>query len=172
MLYHYRVSSTNATGQSTVSADNSFITPDLPPPPAPLLTAISVSWTNPAKALIVWTTDQAANSTVEWGIDTGYGSTTNNAALLTAHSICISNLAPSTLYHYRVSSTNATGQSAVSADNSFITPDLPVPAPLLSAISVVSSTPTTTVIVLCTAHQATYTTEGGINAAYDGITNN
>src|SRR2546429_417962 len=93
-LYHYRVSSTNATGQSAVSADNSFITPDLPPPPAPLLTAISVSWTNPTKALIVWTTDQAANSTVEWGIDTDYGSITNNSVLVTAHSICLSNLAP------------------------------------------------------------------------------
>src|SRR5437899_1957749 len=166
MLYHYRVSSTNATGQSTVSADNSFITPDLPPPPAPLLTAISVSWTNPAKALIVWTTDQAANSTVEWGIDTGYGSTTNNSALLTAHSICISNLAPSTLYHYRVSSTNATGQSAVSADNSFVTPDLPLPAALLTAISLSSTNSTTAVMIWTTDEAANSTGEWCINTEY------
>src|SRR5204862_91744 len=109
-------------------------TPDLPPPPAPLLTAISVSWPNSTKALIVWTTDQAANSTVEWGIDTDYGSSTNNPVLVTAHSICLSNLAPSTLYHYRVSSTNATGQCSATRRSSYLTPDLPPPpAPLLSA---------------------------------------
>src|SRR5207302_1898121 len=141
-------------------------------PPAPLLTAISVSWTNPTKALLIWTTDQAANSTVEWGIDTGYGSATNSAALVKIGRASSSKMTPSTLYHYRVSSTNATGQSAVSADNSSIAPALPPPpAPLLTAISASWASSTNAMIVWTTDQAANSTVEWGIDTGYGSATN-
>lgn len=91
------------------------------PTEIPLISGINVSFTNSTNATIAWTTDQSASSKVEYGTTTGYGTTTNLATLLTSHSIGISNLTASTTYHYRVSSTNANGQSAVSADQVFAT---------------------------------------------------
>src|SRR5205807_9886250 len=105
---------------------------------------IGVSATKLTDATIVWSTDQGANSTVEWGTTTAYGNTASASVLVTAHSLGVSNLTASTIYHFRVSSTNATGQSAASADNSFVTAtDTTVTgAPLISAIGVSSTNST------------------------------
>ena len=65
--------------------------------------------------------DQRASSTqIDYGTTTAYGNTTTlNASLVTAHSQAVSQLSAATLYHYRVRSTDAAGNTAVSGDNTF-----------------------------------------------------
>jgi hypothetical protein len=82
------------------------------------VTAVSVLSTS---AVIDWTTNVAANSQVEYGTTTSYGlSTTLDSNSVTSHSESISGLAVSTLYHYRVHSSDSAG-SAVSGDFTFTT---------------------------------------------------
>jgi hypothetical protein len=77
-------------------------------------------------ALITWTTDEASNSVVEYGLTASYGSrggdNAENATYVTNHSVSLNGLAANTLYHYRVKSTDASGNSATSGDFTFQTP--------------------------------------------------
>jgi hypothetical protein len=73
-------------------------------------------------ATIVWTTNEGADSQVEYGLTTSYGSsTTVDPSLVTSHSQPVNGLAPSTLYHYRVKSRDGAGNLATSGDFTFTT---------------------------------------------------
>jgi hypothetical protein len=79
-------------------------------------------------ATIAWATDQQASSRVEWGITSALGSTTEETDLaprVTNHSVPVGPLSPGTLYHARVVSTNAAGQTAQSGIFTFTTLALP-----------------------------------------------
>jgi hypothetical protein len=68
---------------------------------------------------------------VDYGTTTAYGaSTTLDGTLVSNHSQALSGLSPSTVYHYRVRSTDAAGNTAVSGDATFATAagDPPPPA--------------------------------------------
>jgi hypothetical protein len=74
-----------------------------------------------SSAVITWTTDEASNSVVEDGLTTSYGSSSSNSSMVTFHSITLSGLSSNTLYHYRVSSTDASNNTATSGDFTFTT---------------------------------------------------
>jgi len=78
-----------------------------------------------SQAVITWGTNDYADSTVEYGTTTAYGSSAANATLTESHSIALSSLSPGTVYHYQVISVNGAGAQATSADATFTT--LPVP---------------------------------------------
>lgn len=90
---------------------------DLTPP---VLSSILV---NPAEttAAVSWTTDESADSVVEYGLTDTYGSTASSASLTAAHSLALSGLTAGTTYHYRVSSTDASDNTATSDDATFTT---------------------------------------------------
>jgi hypothetical protein len=102
----------------TYNLDDSSGPPDTSPPVISAETATNIA---AASATITWTTDELSNSVVEFGPTTSYGSTVSNANNVTSHSVPLSNLSANTLYHYRVSSTDAAGNTATSADHSFQT---------------------------------------------------
>lgn len=94
---------------------------------SPLLSGISSSVTT-TTAQITWTTNEATDAQVDYGLTTGYGSTTAlNPALLTSHTLPVSGLTANTRYHYRVRSRDAAGNLAVSGDFLFTTAALPNP---------------------------------------------
>jgi GH35 family endo-1,4-beta-xylanase len=68
---------------------------------------------------IYWTTDQPSDSTVNYGTTTGYGSSTNNSALVTNHFVTLTGLSPNTLYHYSVTSRSYSGSSTPTLDSVF-----------------------------------------------------
>lgn len=122
-LYHYRVIS-SISGASSTSADFTFTTTGSPALPVISNVAVgnwgATSSTN-LSAVITWTTDLPADSQVEYGLTTSYGSTTAlDSALVNSHSVTLTGLAQSTLYHYRVRSAAATGTS-YSGDYTFRT---------------------------------------------------
>lgn len=78
-----------------------------------------------SSAQITWTTDESANSVVEYGLTTAYGSragdTAENASYVGSHSVSLNGLADNTLYHYRVLSTDPMGNTTASDDHTFQT---------------------------------------------------
>jgi hypothetical protein len=115
----------------------------------PLISAINTTSTTDTGTTVTWVTSEAADSQVEYGLTTSYGSSTALAiALVTAHAQTLNGLASSTVYHYRVKSRDAAGNLATSGDNTFMTaastdttpPAVAITSPAASAT--VSSTTT------------------------------
>ncbi len=88
----------------------------------------------PTSVGIDWQTNAPANSQVEYGTTTSYGSTTPvDSTMVTSHQLTVSSLKPGTGYHCRVRSTDANNNSAVSGD-------LPCPTPIDTTPPTVSIT--------------------------------
>ncbi|MFZ2074550.1 MAG: fibronectin type III domain-containing protein [Methanoregula sp.] len=77
-----------------------------------------IDWTN---AIVTWQTNENANSTVEYGTTTSYGSLITNGGMTGSHTISLYNLTPGTVYHYIVISFDPAGNRAVSTDLTFTT---------------------------------------------------
>src|SRR2546430_13747230 len=76
----------------------------------------------PTSVGVDWQTSAPANSQVEYGTTTNYGSTTPiDSTMVTSHQLTVSGLNPGTTYHCRVHSTDARN-SAVSGDLPCSTP--------------------------------------------------
>jgi len=75
-----------------------------------------------AGATIAWSTNEPADSQVEYGLSTSYGTMTPLDTNLTQnHSVALSGLSANTIYHYRVRSKDAAGNLAASGDYTFTT---------------------------------------------------
>jgi len=118
--YAWYAKVTNAAGKSTIGPFWYFATGsgDLTPPVLSGAAATDVTDNN---ATIAWTTDEPADSRVEYGLDAMYGAQVSDAALVTGHALALTNLAPETTYHYRVLSRDAAGNEAVGEDLTFAT---------------------------------------------------
>jgi len=64
-------------------------------------------------ATITWVTNEAGNSTVNYGNTIPPGLTASDSAFVTNHSISLGNLTPATVYYYEVISTKADGNTTV-----------------------------------------------------------
>jgi hypothetical protein len=117
--YYYRVRSRDAAGNLAVSSGFTFITSDTTPPTISSVTSSGITGTG---ATITWTTNETSNSQVEYGTTTSYGNSTSlNGSLVTAHSQALSGLTAGTTYYFRVKSSDAAGNPAVSDRYSFTT---------------------------------------------------
>ena len=98
---------------------------------APVLANVNVSGVAATTATINWTTDEAANSQVEYGATSAYGSASPlDASMTSGHSVTLSNLSSGTQYHFRVRSRDQSGNAATSGDFMFTTiADAPPPPP-------------------------------------------
>jgi PKD repeat protein len=109
-----------ATDQYGQTASQS-ITVNVILPKPPVISDIAVSPITADSATITWTTDQPSDSTVEYGAATSYGSSSKDSALVTNHSVTLTDLVLGTTYHFIVRSTNSYGVSSSSMDNTFTT---------------------------------------------------
>lgn len=88
----------------------------------PVISAVSVSDITETGATIVWTTDEEADSLVEYGETVDYGSETDlDTELITSHSVVLSGLTLDTTYHFRVTSKDASDNEVTSEDYTFVT---------------------------------------------------
>jgi len=106
--------------------DTNFVnftwTPSVGDTTPPVISSVSASNVSSSGATITWTTNESSDSQVEYGLTASYGSSTTLApALVTSHSVALSNLTTNTLYHYRVKSRDASGNLATSSDFTFST---------------------------------------------------
>lgn len=86
-------------------------------------------------ATITWTSSEAADSMVEYGLTTTYSAALTDAVMQTSHSINIVGLTANTTYHYRVTSKDVAGNSVSSTDQTFTTTIDNVPPTLTSVTS-------------------------------------
>lgn len=104
---------------------------------APIISSLSANNITSSTATIIWTTNESATSQVEYGTTTAYGSSTSlSSTLITGHSQTLSGLQASTTYHFRVKSSDASGNLANSGDNIFTT--LPITDTTPPAVSTTS----------------------------------
>ena len=102
--------------------------PDTTPPLISGVTATPISLAGSSQALITWTTDELANSRVEYGTTSGaLTGVLTNAALVTSHSITLTGLLTNKTYYYRVTSVDPAGNGATApaTPNSLTTPVAP-----------------------------------------------
>jgi beta-lactamase superfamily II metal-dependent hydrolase len=112
----------------TYATDNGFPqvqamgVPDTTPP---VISAVLAGSITIDSAVISWTTDEPADSVVEYGTSPGnYTSTSSDIALATDHSIPVTGLTHATTYYFRVLSTDESGNTATSDEYSFTTLDI------------------------------------------------
>lgn len=106
--------STVATGISTQTAATQEVTDN------PAMISNIASSPSVTTATITWTTDENADSTVSYGLTSGYGSTAYVSTLTTSHSVTLTGLTADTLYHFAVTSA-VIGTSTTSGDGTFTT---------------------------------------------------
>ena len=122
------------SSNTTITATFTLI-PDTTPP---VISSISTSNITSSGATISWTTNEPADTQVEYGLTTAYGSqTTLVTTLLTSHTATLTGLSASTLYHYRVKSKDAAGNLLVSPNFTFTT--APAAGPVLPEVSVTAT---------------------------------
>jgi len=110
ITYCYRVRAYNGADNSAYTNEdcNTTSLPDIIPPN---ISAVSVSPVSYYSATITWTTDEPADSQIEYGLTPAYGSfTVLDSSLSTNHSQTLNGLSPSTLYYYRVLSKENDGK--------------------------------------------------------------
>ena len=113
----------DAAGNTATSAGIA-VTVSNPSPPS--ISGIRTGSVSASGAAVSWTTDKMADSQVEYGTTTAYGSsTTTNPTLVESHSQALTGLAAATNYHFRVRSRDASGRLSVSADATFTTAAAP-----------------------------------------------
>ncbi len=98
---------------------NTGPTPDNTPP---TITGVEAPYVSTDSAVISWGTSSDADSQIEFGNTTSYGSVTSlDSNRTTRHALVLTGLKASTLYHFRVKSRGATGLLAVSKDYTLTT---------------------------------------------------
>ncbi len=110
--------------------------------PAPVISNVQATGITTSGATITWTTDQASSSRVEYGTSTSYGALSPlDSTPITSHSVTLTGLSQSTMYHYRVIAANTNG-STTSTDYTFTT----LGPPVILGEPVVTTTPTSATI--------------------------
>jgi hypothetical protein len=112
--------------ESTNSQPELIIATAAPDTTSPVISDVAASAITASSVTINWTTDEASDSQVEYGLTTSYGSSSPlNTALVTSHTVTLSSLQANTTYHYRAKSKDAAGNLAVSDDFTFATSSTP-----------------------------------------------
>lgn len=109
-------SSHNPSSSSTSTTPVKDTTP-------PTISGITVTGIATNAATINWTTSEAANAEVDYGVSKSYGLSSLDGTMATMHTIALNSslLSPGTMYHFVVISADASGNKATSADMTFTT---------------------------------------------------
>jgi hypothetical protein len=117
--YHYVVESSDGINPPRVSANQTLVTQTADTTP-PVLSSITATNVTSSTATITWTSNEPSTSQVNYGTTTSYGSNSSlNSNLVTQHTTNLTGLAANTTYHYRVRSSDAHSNEAVSGDFTF-----------------------------------------------------
>src|SRR5215475_12013027 len=93
-----------------------------PSPTAVNITNVQAISTTTSSTQVVWTTDVASNSVVNYGTTTSYGSNALvDATMVTSHQVLVSGLSAGTTYYFQVQSTDAKNNNGKSGGHKFAT---------------------------------------------------
>jgi hypothetical protein len=168
--YYFALTAYNLAGaESGFSSERSKVVADTQPPG---ISSVAAGGITSNTAIVTWTTTEPATSFVEYGATTTYGQrSTENPTLAGSHQHQLTGLLASTLYHYRVSSRDSSGNVAVSADRTFTTlAATDTTAPTISAVAAGSVTSSGATITWTTNEAATTQVQYGTTTAYNATT--
>src|SRR5215471_6940201 len=93
-----------------------------PPPTTVNITNVQALSITTSSTQVVWTTDVASNSVVNYGTTTSYGSNTPvDPTMVTSHQVLVSGLSAGTTYYFQVQSTDAKNNNGKSGGHKFAT---------------------------------------------------
>jgi len=175
-IYHFRVRSRDAAGNEAISQDFTFQTApdpnDTQPPTITFDPATDISDPQPTSITIVWTTNEDANSYIDYSTDKSYSLSQGSPAMTTSHSVTLVGLNPSTQYYFRIRSVDPSGNEAVDDNNgqgyTFSTPSGPSP-PQISNIQITNVTYNSATIQWETDIESTSLVEYGLDTNYGKI---
>ncbi|ADG83696.1 fibronectin type III domain-containing protein [Thermincola potens] len=120
--YHYRITVTDAGGNSFTTDDMTFTTGAVPDVVAPAVYDVAYTDVTSDSAVISWQTDEMSNSIIEYGTSPGsYKWTLSYDEKTTGHVVRLKRLSGNTIYYFRVSSRDTAGNLGVSAEGTFST---------------------------------------------------
>lgn len=162
---YYMIFIVDANGVPSVAKIVKLGAPDTTGPVIGSVQSNSIGGTT---ATVSWNTDEAADTQIEYGTTTAYGSsTTLDPTLVTVHSQNLTGLTPGTLYHYRVKSRDGAGNLATSTDFTFTTTALDTQAPVVSLTAPADSS-TVSATVNVTANASDNIGIAGVQFKLDG----
>lgn len=133
--YFCQLRSVDPSG-NTATATHSFTTAP-PRTTPPVFSGITIPDLQPDQAIFAWTTDEPADSQVQYGTTAVYGSvSTRITDRSTVHFRLVTGLASETTYHFRVLGTDAYANSGASGDQVFTTPAIPPPLAVDRSVAV------------------------------------
>jgi hypothetical protein len=89
--------------------------------------------------LITWTTNELSTSTIDYGLTTGYGSSSSSVIATTSHSMLLIGLTASTTYNFKISSWDLLGSFATSTNYIFTTPSTTINSVTSSATEITAN---------------------------------
>ncbi|MGA1195207.1 MAG: Ig-like domain-containing protein [Candidatus Latescibacterota bacterium] len=125
--YQFRVRAVDQHGNGpTQSEVMTFVTESVPDVVAPVITKTPyVSLITKSYAVIRWQTDELSDSVIGYGQDQSLEKVLGSARDVIEHEVTVSNLSEGTTYHYRVQSTDRSGNGPVFSDVlTFTTPSV------------------------------------------------
>jgi len=138
--------------------------PDVEPPQ---ISNVLVTGITDRLAVVSWSTNEPAQGVVEYGASASYGQRTLDPTFSLEHAITLSGLSASTTYHFRVSATDSSGNSASSEDRTFSTLATPdTSPPVISNVRVSGLSDRVAVVSWETDEPADGAVEFGISAGY------
>jgi len=157
-LYYYQVSSTDSNGDTATSNMGNFTTD----PYFPTISGINVGNITDTSAIITWTTDRLADSTINYGNTSLLGLTAYDSNFLFDHSVTLTGLSPATFYYFDVGSTNLYGNTTVDTNGgAFYTFTTLMPLPTISGVNASNLTDTSATITWTTDQLASSTVNYG-----------
>lgn len=122
LTYYYRVKAADIHANNSTPSSSVNYQPDSADTSAPQISGPIPSVT-PADvtATVVWITNEASDSFVEYGTTAEYGQSQGKVEYVTGHSVILVGLSASTNYYYRVNSTDSHGNRMTGPDQTFTT---------------------------------------------------
>ena len=120
--YYFAVTAYNTSNAESGYSNEVWTTIQGSDTTPPVISGVSAGPITSSAATIAWTTNETADTQVEYGLTTSYGSLTALVStLVTGHSQVVGGLTPGTIYRFRVRSRDAAGNLALSSGFSFTT---------------------------------------------------
>ena len=162
--YHFRVLSDDGQGHAAQSADDVFDTPF----DALTISGLRVDEVGDTWAVVSWTTNRPADTQVEYGTTSEYGSATVlDPRLVESHVDTLTGLSPGTIYHFRALSNDEHGFAARSDDGQLQTTLEPLE---VTDVAVVEVDTTWAVVSWTTNRPADSQVEYGLGETYGSAT--
>ena len=123
--FYYELSASRTASRGVLRVDDFVIEGALQPrdTQAPAISNVTANNLTPqGGATIMWTTNEASDAQVEYGLTSNMGTfSPRDSSLSTTHTITLTNLTSDTTYHFRVLARDAAGNLATSAGFTFKT---------------------------------------------------